>query len=75
MQVKEEPKEIAVGGQRGLSTYLRNESPIGGLETDWLVTVTRADGLYYFVFVASDSHYDQFKGAFASILASVQFKQ
>src|SRR6516165_3684986 len=75
MQVKEEPKEIAVGGQRGLSTYLRNESPIGGLETDWLVTVTRPDGLYYFVFVAPDRHYDQFKGAFESILASVLFKQ
>jgi beta-barrel assembly-enhancing protease len=34
MQVKEEPREITVGGQRGLSTYLRNEAPIGGLETD-----------------------------------------
>jgi len=75
MQVKEQPKEIAVGGQRGLSTYLRNESPIGGPETDRLVTVTRPDGLYYFVFVAPDGHYDQFKGTFESILASVQFKQ
>jgi Zn-dependent protease with chaperone function len=75
MQVEGEPKEIAVGGQRGLSTSLRNESPIGALETDWLVTVTRPDGLYYFIFVAPDSHYDQFKGAFESILASVQFKQ
>ena len=75
MQLKEEPKEITVGGQRALSTYLRNESPIGGLETDWLITVARPDGLYYFIFVAPDGHYDKFKGAFEAILDSVQFRQ
>lgn len=75
MQIKEQPKEIIVGGQRALSTFLRNESPIGGFETDWLVTVIRPDGLYYFIFVAPDGHYGEFKESFQSILESVQFRQ
>jgi len=74
MQMKEAPKEISVGGQRALSTYLKNESPIGGFETDWLVTVPRPDGLYYFIFVVPDSHYDEFKRSFQAILDSVLFK-
>jgi len=75
MQIKEPPKEFSVGGQRALSTYLKNESPIGAMETDWLVTVIRPDGLYYFIFVAPDGYYDQFKDSFQSILESVQFRQ
>jgi hypothetical protein len=30
---------IRVDGSRALSTYLSNDSPDGGRETDWLVTV------------------------------------
>lgn len=75
MQVKEQTKEITVGGQRAFSTYLKNESPIGGFETDWLVTTIRPEGLYYFIFVAPDGHYDSFKESFQSILESVQLRQ
>jgi len=75
MEIKEQSKETTVGGQRALSTYLKNESPIGGLETDWVVTVIRPDGLYYFIFVVPDGHYDTFRESFQSILDTVQFKQ
>lgn len=74
MEIKEPAKEISVGGQRALSTYLKNESPIGGMETDWLVTVIRPEGLYYFVFVAPNGYYGEFKDSFQSIVGSVRFR-
>lgn len=74
MEIKEPPKEMSVGGQRALSTYLKNESPIGGMETDWLVTVNRPEGLYYFVFVSPDGYYGEFKDSFQSIIDSVRFR-
>jgi hypothetical protein len=57
-----------------MSTYLSNDSPGGGLETDWLITVARPEGLVYFVCTAPQQDFDHYHGTFKAILDSVQFK-
>ena len=53
---------------------LSNESPIGGTERDWLVTVLRPNGmLRYFVGVAPQSEYSRYQPAFDRIVSSVRF--
>lgn len=75
MEVETGPAATNVDGRPGLSTYLHNDSPAGGTEKDWLVTVAGPDGLYYYVFICPDSDYTRFKPAFESILESVQFQK
>jgi len=74
MRVAQQHERIRVGGYRGLSTVLSNDSPLGGRETDWLVTVLRPDGLVYFVFVAPDRDFDRYERAFEQVLDSVRFR-
>ncbi|HYL65203.1 MAG TPA: M48 family metalloprotease [Candidatus Methylomirabilis sp.] len=64
---------VRVNGQPALSTYLDNESPLGGAETDWLITVIRPQGLVYFLCVAPQKDYDKYDRTFSSILDSVKF--
>ena len=53
MRVSHRHQRVMIGGSRGLSTEIANQSPMGDRETDWLVTVLRPDGtMYYFVAVA-----------------------
>ena len=73
MKIARQSTRVRVNGQPGLSTYLNNESPAGGDETDWLITVLRPQGLVYFVFAAPQREYDKYDGAFSSILDSVRF--
>lgn len=73
MKVTREPKPVTLNGQQGLSTYLENDSPAGGVETDWLITVLRPEGLVYFVSVAPREEYRNFDKAFGAILDSVRF--
>ena len=74
MEVDRGPSEFTVAGLPALSTYLHNDSPAGGTETDWLVTVIGPQGLYYYVFVAPESDFPRFKPAFENIVHSVQFQ-
>lgn len=62
-----------VGGERALSTTLRNDSPLGGKETNWLVTVLRPEGLIYFVGVAPEKEYGDYQRAFENLINSVGF--
>ena len=64
---------IRVGGKSALSKILTNDSPLGGRETDWLVTVLRPEGLLYFVFVAPEQEFADYQNAFQQILNSVRF--
>jgi Zn-dependent protease with chaperone function len=73
MQVARSPKPVTLNGQPAMSTYLSNDSPAGGHETDWLITVLRPQGLVYIVCVAPESDYDKFERAFGSILDSLRF--
>ena len=68
-----ESREVTLNGVRGLSTYLKNDSPVGGQETDWLITVMRPEGLVYFVAVAPQQQFNRFQPTFEAILNSVQF--
>jgi hypothetical protein len=68
-----ESREVTLNGERGLSTYLNNDSPVGGQKTDWLITVMRPEGLVYFVAVAPQQEFTRFQPTFEAILNSVQF--
>lgn len=74
MKVARGAQRIKLNDQAGLSTYLENDSPTGGLETDWLITVLRQDGqLWYVVCVAPKNKYTDFEKAFHTVLESVRF--
>jgi beta-barrel assembly-enhancing protease len=75
MVILRDSREVTLNGERGLSTYLKNDSPGGGPETDWLVTVIRPEGLVYFVCVAPQPEFGRFQGTFESILNSVHFSR
>ena len=72
MRVVRKPGRVRLNGQPALSTYLSNASPMGGEETDWLITVLRPDGLLYFVCVAPQAEYDNYDKTFVAILDSLR---
>ena len=45
---------IQVDGERALSMRLTSDSPLGGRETDWLITIPDPQGLIYILFNAPD---------------------
>ena len=74
MKVTRQPDPVRLNGKPGLSTYLSNDSPAGGQETDWMITVLRPEGLIYFVCIAPQKVYSDYDKTFSSILDSVRFK-
>src|SRR5712671_1639653 len=72
LRVARDSGRVRLNGEPGLSTYLSNDSPVGGQETDWLVTVLRPEGLVYFVCLAPQSAYDNYDKIFSSILDTVR---
>jgi beta-barrel assembly-enhancing protease len=72
MRVVREASAVKLNGQPGLSTYLSNDSPAGGQETDWLITVVQPQGLLSFLSVAPQSAYGDYDRTFAAILDSVR---
>lgn len=75
MKEMRQPGHLRLNGQPGLSIYLRNDSPAGGQETDWLITVARPQGLVSFVCVAPQAEYDKYDKTFDAILDSVRFSK
>jgi beta-barrel assembly-enhancing protease len=75
LQVAREPARVQLNGQPGLSTYLSNDSPAGGQETDWLITVLRAQGLVSFLCVTPKAAYPDYERTFTAVLDSVRFKE
>jgi hypothetical protein len=74
MRVNRGRERVTIGGYRGLSLQLTNESPTGGREVNWLVTALHPDGtLYYFVAVAPQNEYSRYARAFDVVLDSVEF--
>jgi hypothetical protein len=73
MRVARQSERVHLNGQPGLSTYFSNDSPMGGQETDWVVTVLRPEGLLSFVCVAPQGAYSQYDKTFASTLDTVRF--
>ena len=65
-----------VDGRAAITMQLTNDSPLGGRETDWLVTVMVSDGsLRYFVGVAPEREFSQYQPAFEDIVASVRLER
>jgi len=75
LEVQRKAEPMRLGGQRALSSYLHNDSPIKGKETIWLVTTLRPDGLYYVVSVAPQGEFDHYMKSFESAVNSLKFRQ
>jgi hypothetical protein len=55
-------------------TELSNDSPVGGRETDWMVSVMRPDGrLMYFVGASPEQDFNRYLPVFRRIVDSVRF--
>ena len=75
LRVSREPGSVKLNGQPGLSTYLSNDSPTGGQETDWLITVVQPQGLLSFLCVAPEAVYPEYDKTFSAILDSVRLSK
>jgi beta-barrel assembly-enhancing protease len=75
MRIIRSPESIRVDGQSALSTDLSNDSPQGGRETNWLITVPRPEGLLFFVFVVPDGDFQSYNHTFRIMLDSVRFRR
>jgi Zn-dependent protease with chaperone function len=75
MRAARESQRVHLNGQSGLSNYFSNDSPLGGQETDWVITVLRPDGLLSFVCVAPQNVYPNYEKTFASIFDTVRFSK
>ena len=65
-----------VDGRPAMAMQLTNDSPLGGPETDWLVTVMTPDGsLRYFVGVAPEREFSQYQRIFEDIVASMRLER
>ena len=74
MRVERQREDLRVDGRAAISTYLSNDSPLGGKETDWLVTTMRPDGLLYIICVAPDNEYSSYERAFQDVMNSIRFR-
>lgn len=75
MRIGRETRSIQVSGQPALLTTLYSTSPYRGeQEVDVLVTVERPAGLFYLIFIAPQSEFDQIQGTFEDVLRSVRFE-
>jgi Zn-dependent protease with chaperone function len=75
MKIARQPQTVKLNGEPALSTYLSNDSPGGGQEIDWLITVRVPEGLIYFVCTAPQQDFDNYHKTFGAILDSVRFHQ
>jgi hypothetical protein len=73
MRVVRGHERVRIGGLPALSTYLANDSPFGGRESDWLVTLMRPQGTVFFVCVAPEDNFDEYERAFQTMLDSARF--
>lgn len=73
MKVVRQPARVRLNNQPALSTYVSNDSPAGGAETDWILTVLRPQGVTYFVATAPQPVFSNYDRTFAAILDSVRF--
>jgi beta-barrel assembly-enhancing protease len=72
MKIVQRASSVRLNGQPGLSTYLSNDSPVGGQETDWLITVMQPQGLMLFLCVAPQAKYRDYDKTFSAILDTVR---
>jgi predicted Zn-dependent protease len=69
MHVVRNTERRRVNGEQAMVVELTNDSPIGGAERDWLVTVLRPNGqLRYFVGVAPQRDFNRYQPVFDQIV-------
>ncbi len=75
MRITRSHERIRAGGRQGYLTEATNQSPAGGRETDWIVTVLDPNGeMYYFVGVAPQNDFNQYGRAFEDLIDSLRFR-
>ena len=75
LRVERQPTDVKIDGQRGLSTILTNDSPTGGRERDWLITVMQPHGLLSFLAIAPEKAFPEYEKTFRTILDSVNLSE
>jgi Zn-dependent protease with chaperone function len=75
LRIRGQRSRILMDGNRALSVLLTNDSPLGGQETDWLVTTMRPDGLLYFICVAPEQEYGIYRPAFQRMISTVRLRR
>jgi len=74
MRVVRNTERTRVDGAQAMVVELTNDSPLGGIETNRLVTVLRPNGLLrYFIGVAPQRDFSRYQPAFDQIVASARF--
>jgi len=68
MRLARSHEDIRVDGLPALSTYLLNDSPAGGREANWLVTLNHPEGLLFFVFTAPEREFRNYEETFQQML-------
>jgi len=74
MKITRQPQRVKLNEQPAMSTYLLNDSPGGGKETDWIITVARPEGMVYFVCTAPQAEFETYHKACGAALDSVRFR-
>src|SRR5215467_2497821 len=74
MKITRQAQSVKLNERPALSTYLVNDSPGGGKETDWIVTVARPDGMMYFVCTAPEGDFEIYRKACGAVLDTVRFR-
>jgi beta-barrel assembly-enhancing protease len=74
MKITRQPNNVKLNEQPAMSTYLVNDSPGGGKETDWIITVARPEGMVYFVCTAPQGEFETYHKACGAALDSVRFR-
>jgi len=68
-------KSVEEDKQPALLTEFTGDSPFGGAETDWLVTVARPEGLFYFIFITPEQNWSETQQVFDHMMQSIRFIQ
>ena len=75
MRVTGNMRQQTVDGKQAYLTMLTSQSPWGGNEADWLVTVRGGSGMIYFVFIAPEQDLNNARPAFEQMIGSVRIGQ
>ena len=74
MQVAHTSRKVRVDGNPALITMLTSSSPLGGEETDALLTVSRPQGLFYLAFIAPSGEFKGVEKVYNELVGSVRFR-
>lgn len=68
-------QRIEVDKQPALLTQFTSNSPLGGMETDLLITVARPEGLFYLMFASPDRKLSDTRPMFDHMVQSIRFHE